>query len=66
MNLICKFKEESNSYVWITLIKYLKWLFKCVVCLNGGGFGEKFKAFLRRMFATIKLKIGFDVKSNDS
>lgn len=65
MNLIWKFKEETDCYVWITLIKHLEWLFKCVVNMNSD-FGEKFRNFLIRLLQTIKLKIGFTVNSNDS
>ena len=65
MNLIWKFKEETDCYVWITLVKHLEWLFKCVVNMNSD-FGEKFRNFLIRLLETIKLKIGFTVNSNDS
>jgi hypothetical protein len=63
MDLIWQFREETNSYVWITLIKNLQWLLGCFL---NSDFYSDFIEFLRKFFSTIKLKIGFEIKPDES
>lgn len=62
INMIWHFRNETNAYVWIALIKNLLTLSKFLLNMP---FYDKFKVFLGKLFEPIKLKIGFNVRSSD-
>ena len=62
MRLISKFQNETDTHIWMAIIKNLHLLSKCL--LESSSF-EKFKAFLKQLFKNVTSRIGFEPQSGE-
>jgi hypothetical protein len=62
MRLISKFQDETDTHIWMAIIKNLHLLSKCL--LESSLF-DKFKSFLNQLFKKITNKIGFEPQSGE-
>lgn len=53
---------ENDAHVWITILKNLNFMLKCVISQT---YSEKLQMYLRYLLTDIKNKIGFEIKPNE-
>ncbi len=62
MKLIWLFRNETDTYVWIILLKHIQPLSRCL--LNTDLYSQ-FEQFLNRLLENIINKLGFELKSDE-
>lgn len=62
MRLISKFQNETDTHIWMAIIKNLHLLSKCL--LESSSF-DRFKSFLNQLFKNITSKIGFEPQAGE-
>lgn len=55
-------KNETNTYVWMVLLKQIQQLNKCLINTN---LFERYTKFLRSLYANIVSKLGFEIKPEE-
>ena len=55
-------KKETNTYVWMVLLKQIQQLNKCL--LNTSLF-DSYTNFLKSLLQNISSKLGFEIKSDE-
>ncbi len=62
MQLIWALRKETNTYVWLMLLKQIQPLARCLLNTE---FIEKFEHFFKNLLKDISLKLGFDLKPTE-
>ncbi|RNA29937.1 puromycin-sensitive aminopeptidase [Brachionus plicatilis] len=62
LKMLKQFRFESDVHVWITIFKNLNFMIKCVL---DQPYWDKFKDYIEDLLASLKKKIGFDLKQDE-
>ena len=62
MSALWSFKNETDTHVWIILLKNLHSMLKSI---SGTKFLDQFKIFLKKLVQKITLELGFEENANE-
>ena len=63
MNFLWAFRNETDTHVWIIIIKNIQLMLKSLINTR---ICDQFKRFVQHFLKNITLKVGFEEKTNDS
>ena len=63
LEFVWLFRNETDTYVWLMLLKQIQQLARCLVSTE---FNENFQLFFKALLSNISKKLGYELKSNAS